>query len=78
MYKIHTVNDYNTNETHLNFRRPTFPLVVAPSGNARSGRFDSKRQQNQHINSITAKTTFRHHPMSLTIVLINNSAMISR
>jgi len=29
------------NGTHLNFKRPTFPLVVAPSGNARSGRRDS-------------------------------------
>ena len=35
-------NHIPNNGTHLNLRRPTFPLVDAPSGNARSGRRDSK------------------------------------
>jgi len=34
-------NISNKNE-YLNFKRPTFPLVVAPSGKARSGSCDSK------------------------------------
>jgi len=42
-------NVSNANGTHLNFKRPTFPLVVAPSGKASSGNRDSTRPHNQHI-----------------------------
>lgn len=29
--------NYGINDTHLNFKRPTFPFVMAPSGNASTG-----------------------------------------
>jgi len=35
-------NGRKQNAAYLNFKRPTFPLVVVPSGNARSGKCDSK------------------------------------
>ena len=33
-----------TISTHLNFNNPVFPLVEAPSGNARSGREDAENE----------------------------------
>jgi len=37
--RLHQYNGKNL--TDLNFKRPTFPLVVVPSGNASSGRLES-------------------------------------